>query len=77
MRFRRSVLAAVMGVVNAGVGGSSGGGAGHADWPCTGGHLPRILIAYGFVLPLATLLRQKSSDPVKILQCIKVTLLSA
>lgn len=36
-----------------------------------------ILIAYGFVLPLATLLRQKSSDQVKILQCIKVTLLSS
>lgn len=36
-----------------------------------------ILIAYGFVLPLATLLRQMSSDQVKILQCIKVTLLSS
>ena len=36
-----------------------------------------ILLAYGFVLPLATLLRQKSGDQVKILQCIKVTLLSS
>jgi len=36
-----------------------------------------ILIAYGFILPLAALLRQKSSDQVKILQCIKVTLLSS
>ncbi len=36
-----------------------------------------ILIAYGFVLPLATVLRQKSSDQVKMLQCIKVTLLSS
>jgi chemotaxis protein MotA len=36
-----------------------------------------ILISYGFILPLAALLRQKSSDQVKILQCIKVTLLSS
>jgi len=36
-----------------------------------------ILLAYGFVLPLATLLRQKSSDQLKMMQCIKVTLLSS
>nr|WP_233356314.1 MULTISPECIES: flagellar motor stator protein MotA [unclassified Brenneria] len=36
-----------------------------------------ILLAYGFVSPLATLLRQKNSEKVKVLQCIKVTLLSS
>jgi chemotaxis protein MotA len=35
-----------------------------------------ILLAYGFVLPLASLLRQKSSEQIKMLQCIKITLLS-
>ncbi|HDV8233222.1 flagellar motor stator protein MotA [Enterobacter cloacae] len=59
------IVAAVMGVVNA---------LGAADRPAAE---LGILIAYGFVLPLATLLRQMSSDQVKILQCIKVTLLSS
>ncbi|WP_291970083.1 flagellar motor stator protein MotA [Candidatus Symbiopectobacterium sp.] len=36
-----------------------------------------ILLAYGFVSPLASLLRQKNSEKVKVLQCIKVTLLSS
>ncbi|MCG8708874.1 flagellar motor stator protein MotA [Brenneria sp. 4F2] len=36
-----------------------------------------ILMAYGFVSPLAALLRQKNSEKIKILQCIKVTLLSS
>ncbi|THD54628.1 flagellar motor stator protein MotA, partial [Enterobacteriaceae bacterium ML5] len=36
-----------------------------------------ILLAYGFVLPLASLLRQKSSEQIKMLQCIRVTLLSS
>ncbi|KML24113.1 flagellar motor protein MotA [Leclercia adecarboxylata] len=36
-----------------------------------------ILLAYGFVLPLASLLRQKSSEQIKMFQCIKVTLLSS
>lgn len=36
-----------------------------------------ILLAYGFVLPLASLLRQKSSEQIKMLQCIKITLLSS
>lgn len=35
-----------------------------------------ILLAYGFVLPLASLLRQKSAEHTKMLQCIKVTLLA-
>ena len=72
------IVAAVMGVVNA---------LGAADRPAAElgmliahamvGTFLGILIAYGFVLPLATLLRQKSTDQVKILQCIKVTLLSS
>ncbi|AUH15039.1 flagellar motor stator protein MotA [Dickeya solani] len=36
-----------------------------------------ILLAYGFVSPLAALLRQKNSEKLKVLQCIKVTLLSS
>lgn len=36
-----------------------------------------ILLAYGFFLPLATLLRQKSTEQIKMLQCIKATLLSS
>ncbi|AUH00348.1 flagellar motor stator protein MotA [Prodigiosinella confusarubida] len=35
-----------------------------------------ILLAYGFVSPLASLLRQKNAEKIKVLQCIKVTLLS-
>ncbi|WP_409307270.1 flagellar motor stator protein MotA [Pectobacterium sp. B1J-3] len=36
-----------------------------------------ILLAYGFVSPLASLLRQKNAEKIKILQCVKVTLLSS
>ncbi|MDC9592638.1 flagellar motor stator protein MotA [Xenorhabdus sp. IM139775] len=36
-----------------------------------------ILLSYGFISPLATLLRQRSSEQVKMMQCIKVTLLSS
>lgn len=36
-----------------------------------------ILLAYGVVSPLASLLRQKNAERVKVLQCIKVTLLSS
>ncbi|MGM3174036.1 flagellar motor stator protein MotA [Dickeya lacustris] len=36
-----------------------------------------ILLAYGFVSPLASLLRQKNAEKLKVLQCIKVTLLSS
>ena len=35
-----------------------------------------ILLSYGFVSPLATVLRQKSAENIKMLQCIKVTLLA-
>jgi chemotaxis protein MotA len=36
-----------------------------------------ILLAYGFVAPLASLLEQKLSESTKILQCVKVTLLAS
>ena len=36
-----------------------------------------ILLAYGFVSPLATVLRQKSAETTKMMQCVKVTLLSS
>ncbi|MDU5781149.1 MAG: flagellar motor stator protein MotA [Pantoea sp.] len=72
------IVAAVMGVVNA---------LAAADRPAAElgeliahamvGTFLGILLAYGFILPLATLLRQKSSEQIKMLQCIKVTLLAA
>ncbi|MGD8163803.1 flagellar motor stator protein MotA [Pantoea sp. FN0307] len=72
------IVAAVMGVVNA---------LAAADRPAAElgeliahamvGTFLGILLAYGFILPLAALLRQKSSEKVKMLQCIKVTLLSS
>lgn len=71
------IVAAVMGVVNA---------LAAADRPAAElgeliahamvGTFLGILLAYGFVLPLATLLRQKSSEEIKMLQCIKISLLS-
>lgn len=36
-----------------------------------------ILLAYGFVSPLASLLEQKLNESTKMLQCIKVTLLAS
>jgi chemotaxis protein MotA len=36
-----------------------------------------ILMAYGFVTPLSSLLEQKLSEQTKMLQCIKVTLLAS
>ncbi|WP_090126916.1 flagellar motor stator protein MotA [Kosakonia arachidis] len=36
-----------------------------------------ILLAYGFILPLASLLRQKSAEKTKVLLCIKAVLLAA
>ncbi len=72
------IVAAVMGVVNA---------LASADRPAAEmgeliahamvGTFLGILLAYGFVSPLAALLRQKSSEQIKMLQCIKITLLSS
>ncbi|MGY0156312.1 flagellar motor stator protein MotA [Edwardsiella tarda] len=36
-----------------------------------------ILLAYGFISPLASLMRQKSAETSKMMHCIKVTLLSS
>jgi chemotaxis protein MotA len=36
-----------------------------------------ILLAYGFIGPLATLLEQKLNEQTKILECVKVTLLAS
>ncbi len=36
-----------------------------------------ILLAYGFIGPLATLLEQKLHESTKILQCVKITLLAS
>ncbi|MBP2167091.1 chemotaxis protein MotA [Erwinia toletana] len=36
-----------------------------------------ILLAYGFISPLAPVLRQKCAETTKMMQCIKVTLLSS
>jgi chemotaxis protein MotA len=36
-----------------------------------------ILLSYGFVTPLASLLRQKRAETTKMMQCIKITLLSS
>src|SRR3546814_4271821 len=36
-----------------------------------------VLLAYGFVAPLASCLEQRTSESVKVLECIKVTLLAS
>lgn len=36
-----------------------------------------ILLAYGFISPLASVLRQKCAETTKMMQCVKVTLLSS
>jgi chemotaxis protein MotA len=71
------IVAAVMGVVHA---------LGSADRPAAElgaliahamvGTFLGILLAYGFISPLATVLRQKSAETSKMMQCVKVTLLS-
>ena len=35
-----------------------------------------ILLAYGFISPPASVLRQKSAETTKMMQCVKITLLS-
>lgn len=72
------IVAAVMGVVNA---------LASADRPAAElgeliahamvGTFLGILLAYGFVSPLATLLRQKNGEKSKMLFCIKAVLLAA
>ncbi len=72
------IVAAVMGVVNA---------LSAADRPAAElgaliahamvGTFLGILLSYGFVSPLATLLRQQTAETSKMMECIKVTLLSS
>ncbi|MCT6868277.1 flagellar motor stator protein MotA [Gilliamella apicola] len=72
------IVAAVMGVINT---------LAQADRPANElgeliahamvGTFLGILLAYGFVSPLAALLRQKNADTVKILECIKVILIAS
>ncbi|BAC24178.1 motA [Wigglesworthia glossinidia endosymbiont of Glossina brevipalpis] len=72
------IVAAVMGVVNA---------LAAADRPAAElgeliahamvGTFLGILLAYGCVMPLGALLKQKSDEHIKMLQCIKITLLSS
>lgn len=72
------IVAAVMGVINA---------LAAADRPAAElgaliahamvGTFLGILLAYGFISPLATLLRQQSAETSKMMECIKVTLLSS
>ena len=71
------IVAAVMGVVHA---------LGSADLPPSEmgaliahamvGTFPGVLLAYGFVSPLASLIEQKVEEGMKIYQCAKVTLLA-
>lgn len=71
------IVAAVMGVVNA---------LASADRPAAElgeliahamvGTFLGILLAYGFISPLAALLRQKSAEKIKVLFCIKAVLLA-
>lgn len=71
------IVAAVMGVINT---------LAQADRPASElgeliahamvGTFLGILLAYGFISPLAALLRQKNSNATKILECIKVILLT-
>ena len=72
------IVAAVMGVINT---------LAQADRPASElgeliahamvGTFLGILLAYGFVSPLAALLRQKNADRVKILECTKVILVAS
>lgn len=72
------IVAAVMGIINA---------LAAADKPASElgplianamvGTLLGILLSYGFVIPLGELLKQRGEEHLKMLNCIKVTLLSS
>lgn len=71
------IVAAVMGVINAlGTEGLEPEQLGPMIAHAMVGTFLGILLAYGFVAPLVTLLRHKISETEKMLQCIKVTLLA-
>ncbi|MFC0267341.1 flagellar motor stator protein MotA [Kushneria aurantia] len=71
------IVAAVMGVINAlGAPGLEASLLGPLIAHALVGTFLGILLAYGFVSPLATFMRHQISETDKMLQCIKVTLLA-
>lgn len=71
------IVAAVMGVVHAlGSADQSAAELGILIGNAMVGTFIGILLAYGFVSPLSNLIRQKSQLQIKMMECIKVTLLS-
>lgn len=71
------IVAAVMGVVNTmGHIGVPPAELGHLIGAALVGTFLGILLSYGFVSPLATLLEQKLHESTKMLQCVKVTLIA-
>ncbi|MCD4629618.1 flagellar motor stator protein MotA, partial [Proteus mirabilis] len=72
------IVAAVMGVVNAlGAADRPAGEMGALIGHAMVGTFLGILLAYGFVSPLASRIRQRSSQQMKMMECIKTTLLSS
>lgn len=72
------IVAAVMGVVHTmGSVGKPPAELGQMIAHALVGTFLGILLAYGFVSPLATLLEQKADETTKELQCVKVTLLAS
>ncbi len=72
------IVAAVMGVVHTmGSVGKPPSELGQMIAHALVGTFLGILLAYGFVSPLATLLEQKADESSKELQCVKVTLLAS
>ena len=73
-----AIVAAVLGVVNAlAAADRPAGELGALIAHAMVGTFLGILVAYGFILPLASLIRQRSSDQLKMMECIKVTFLSS
>ncbi|CAJ0999792.1 flagellar motor stator protein MotA [Sodalis praecaptivus] len=72
------IVAAVMGVVNAlAAADRPPGELGALIANAMVGTLLGILLAYGCVMPLGALLKQKGDEHIKMLHCIRVTLLSS
>ncbi|EOY9177458.1 TPA: flagellar motor stator protein MotA [Providencia stuartii] len=72
------IVAAVLGVVNAlGSADRPAGELGALIAHAMVGTFLVILVAYGFILPLAALIRLRTNEQLKMLECIKVTFLSA
>jgi chemotaxis protein MotA len=71
------IVAAVMGVVNTmGHIGVPPAELGHLIGAALVGTFLGILLAYGFVGPLSSLLEQKLNESTKMLQCVKITLIA-